>query len=444
MNTFKRIVWLHDGDHFLNPFICLGADTLVDAGYKVYVLNRGIVKGKTRYHHIPLGDKHHYVKNITFKVSYFFKKLKNFIGMSEHIPSFKKFPQESSFNNNSIVLQSENELGTIGNIKNKLNSFRSTATNKFSRWEGNLWNKWFLLKIFIVTLSKRPEIIIATLPTVGTIGWLISRVTKSRLVYYPFELYGDQHNSVPVVWKLREKRLLSRGIHALITQNEERAKIYKGERGARINPIIIPNYKNSHYKIQKGKLRNLLKISENTKLILYEGNLINGRWLDKLVLSSQYFPENFRLVFMGRETSWWKENVHPYLRTLEIGRKIIMVEWKSQQELVDYVSDADLGVIIYDNNCRNNFFCAPGKLSDYIMAKVPVVAPNFPTIDPIIKKFKIGETFNSPDPEEIARTISKILKVPKIQWEPALNRAKDELCWEKQIPKFLEAVIGND
>jgi hypothetical protein len=99
-------------------------------------------------------------------------------------------------------------------------------------------------------------------------------------------------------------------------------------------------------------------------------------------------------------------------------------------------------VITYDDRTRNNYFCAPGKLTDYVLAGVPIVAPAFPSIGPVIERYGIGTTFESPEPHTIARAVARILGVPRCTWREALARAAQELVWETQLPEFLAAVIG--
>jgi hypothetical protein len=110
--------------------------------------------------------------------------------------------------------------------------------------------------------------------------------------------------------------------------------------------------------------------------------------------------------------------------------------------LPDYVADASAGVIIYDDTVRNNLFCEPGKLTDYISVGVPVVAPDFPTVGPVVRGLGLGECFEGHSPEAIARTIMTVLRRPRADWKPALDRACGELTWESQVPNLIAAVTG--
>jgi glycosyltransferase involved in cell wall biosynthesis len=287
------------------------------------------------------------------------------------------------------------------------------------------------LLVLLNTLVKKPHIIMATLPTSLFTGWLAARLLGARLVYYPFELFGEQDTPVPDVLKKRELRVLSRGIDAIITQNEERAKIYVQERKARVKPVIIHNYKQRENVTASGILRSLLKLPPGCRIVLYEGILNKGRCLDCLVKAASYLPDNSRLVLMGeKKLSWWTPVLEPLLKDPAITGKVLVAPWVPHDRLLEYVADADAGVLIYDSNSRNSLYCEPGKLSDYVFAGVPVAASRLPTLEPVIRRLKIGETFANTDPAEIARAINSVLSVPKANWRPALEQAREELAWE--------------
>jgi glycosyltransferase involved in cell wall biosynthesis len=264
------------------------------------------------------------------------------------------------------------------------------------------------------------------------------------MVYYTMELYGEQHNHVRWWWKPFERFFVKRGIDALITQNDARARIYVEERGASVIPTIVHNYKPWRKIAASGKLRERLDLPQDVRIILYEGLLGRGRWLDNLVLSAVHLPDDVRLVFMGKPSDWWVTNVRPLLDTKGIAGRVLMAPWVPHSELPGYVADADVGVIIYDNSVRNNYYCEPGKLSDYVLAGVPVIAPNFPTIQPVVQRYNIGAVFEDPSPQSIAAAINKVLDAPKSAWQKPIEAAQKDLIWETQYPALEQAILGEN
>jgi len=413
----KRVVWLYDEDHLNHPFIRLAAESLVDAGYSVSVLDRAVKPGVTRYRHIALGLENRWLIRLVNRI----KRL--------------SAPSTSMTGPNSVPLSSN---ASDLSVSSPSNGFWGAISGLY----GQMLNAFFLTSVLLQTIVRRPSIIIASLPNVAAMGWLAAGLWRSRLVYYPFELYGEQYTVVPPLWKRLELFLLSRGIDALITQNEERARIYVEERKAHVAPVIVHNYKARRRVPRSGKLRDLLKLPAECRIVLYEGQLQVGRCLTHLIRSASWLPDDTRLVFMGEKFPWWEQKAEPLLKASKGAGKILVAPRVLHTELLDYVTDADVGVIIYDDTVRNNYYCEPGKLSDYLAAGVPVVVPDFPTIAPVVHRYGIGAAFKSPEPEEIARAIIQVLSVQRRVWQSALERAREELVWETQLPDFLTAVAG--
>lgn len=292
-------------------------------------------------------------------------------------------------------------------------------------------------------VELKPQSIIASLPHAALAGWAAATRLNARLVYYPFELFGEQSGPASLIMRQVERLILRRGIDGLITQNEERARVYRNERGARVVPRIVHNYKPRRVAQRSGKLRRLLGLDDNVRIVLYEGQLVQGRWLDRLLLSAPALPADACLIMMGEEFPWWAEHAAPMLRDPAIARKVRVAPWVPHDEIMDYVADADAGVIIYDDQVRNNYLCEPGKLSDYVSAGVPVVAPGFPTIEPVVRGYDIGRCFSNGTVEAIAGAIKGVLARPRKEWQAALQRAASELVWETQFPAFISAVSGS-
>lgn len=175
----RNIVWLYDDDHLNHPFIRLAADSLTDAGYSVYVLDRAINTGDTRYQHIALGRKISWLITLVHLVNRIIRP---------PVQTISTAPSTSdTMSSNCQSLSAPLPSCGIRALMSSIYTQTLTAI--------------FLILILLHTLVRRPSIIIASLPDVAAIGWLVSGLWRSRLVYYPFELYGEQHTKVPLMWR---------------------------------------------------------------------------------------------------------------------------------------------------------------------------------------------------------------------------------------------------
>jgi glycosyltransferase involved in cell wall biosynthesis len=382
-----EVVWAYDRDHRQHPFIVLSALSLIEAGHGVAVVS---------------GD---YAPGAPYAAWNDFSMQKRLAHWTE-----------------------ASSLTALGQALGRL------RYNTIDLWA-------LYIRGFRKLMALPADVIVASRPEAAVVAFVAARLRGKRFVYFPFELYGEQITR-PSRWLLWAERLILRRSNAIITQNAERARVYVEERGARTAPFIVHNYKTTQPSHRGGKLRPLLGLPASQRVVLYEGLLIPGRWLDRLAQSVLHLPADVTVVLMGREKMGWRSSVEAALGpALATGRLRILAP-VSHDDLPDYVADADLGVVIYDDAVRNNLYCEPGKLTDYLSVGVPVVAPDFPTVGPVVRKLGIGVCFEGGAPESIAAAILAGLAQPKAAWRPALDAACGALNWESQVPALLGAITG--
>jgi glycosyltransferase involved in cell wall biosynthesis len=382
-----EVVWAYDRDHRQHPFIVLSALSLLEAGHGVAVVS---------------GD---YAPGAPYAAW-------NDFSMQRRLAHWTQ----------------ASELTALGRALGRL------RYNSLDLWA-------MYARGFRRLMTLPADVIVASRPEAAVVAFVAATLRGKRFVYFPFELYGEQITR-PSRLLLWAERLILRRADAIITQNAMRARVYVEERRAATTPFIVHNYKTTQPVQRGGKLRRLLGLPAGQRIVLYEGLLIPGRWLDRLAQSVLHLPGDVTVVLMGREKMAWRAGVAEALApALATGRLRILAP-VSHDDLPDYVADADLGVVIYDDAVRNNLYCEPGKLTDYLSVGVPVVAPDFPTVGPVVRALDIGVCFEGGAPESIAGAILAGLARPKAAWRPALDAACGALNWESQVPALLRAITG--
>lgn len=382
-----RVVWAYDRDHRQHPFIVLSALSLTEAGHSVAVVS---------------GD---------------------------HAPGAPYAAWDDFSMQRRLAHWAH--AATLGALGRTLGRLRYATVD--------LWGMY--VRGFGKLMALPADVVVASRPEAAVIAFAAARLRGKRFVYFPFELYGEQITK-PSRWLLWAERLILARADAVITQNAERARVYVEERGAKTAPFIVHNYKTTQPQKRGGRLRQSLGLPAGQRIVLYEGLLIPGRWLDRLALSVLHLPSDVTVVLMGREKMGWRASVEAAIAPALATGRLVIGPPVGHDELPDFVADADLGVVIYDDAVRNNFYCEPGKLTDYLSVGVPVVAPDFPTVGPLVRSLGIGVTFDGGDPQAIAEAVLQGLSRRKTAWRPALDRACAELNWESQAPKLLAAVTG--
>ena len=290
----------------------------------------------------------------------------------------------------------------------------------------------------------KPDVIISFLPGGFAAAQLWAHRRVCRTIYYPFELYGKQRSKYSTAVVLLEMLSFLSKPDAVITQNEHRAQFYVDKRGCQTKPVIAHNYKLKpkadcapiDFHIQHG-------IPRHKRIVLYQGMLSEGRWLDRLVLSAKYLPDDAVLVLMGpKQPKWWAKNIEPMLADKSLSSKLVVLEQVDHEMVFSYALAASVGVVIYDDSVLNNVYCEPGKICDFVHAGVPVIAPGFPSIKPVIEDGNLGVTFTDFSPRGIGDAISAVLAYPEEYFSASLRAAAKYMTWEAQWPALSRCILG--
>lgn len=285
--------------------------------------------------------------------------------------------------------------------------------------------------IFIKSLHCKSDIYVGELPQTLLIAWILAKIHKGKCIYHPFEIYGEQTSKYSKLLLSLESTLLKKCIDAIVTQNIYRSDVYQKERGCQIQPVIVRNTKQGVQVKPNGKLREMLGVGLYKKIILYEGHLIPGRMLDTLVESMRYNKDgDMILVIVGQVTEWWMINVEPIIKKFGLEKVVVRLPYVSHNKITEFIADANVGVIIYDDNCRNNIYCAPGKLSDYLLAGIPVICPAYPPMIDVVEFWHVGKTFQSKSAVEISKSINAVLTVARQIWQANISKALNSYDWE--------------
>ena len=208
----------------------------------------------------------------------------------------------------------------------------------------------------------------------------------------------------------------------------EYAKLYKIKKPTLV--LNCPNYK----PIKKFDLfREELSIRKDQKIFIYQGGLSKDRGLDKLLdYFSSLKDDKKVIVFMG---------YGPMEKEIKQSKSpnIYFHNAVSGSELLKYTSSADYGVFVYENNCKNIYYCLPNKLFEFLHAGLPVIVANLYELSSFVKSNDIGVVAESTSRESLQKAINEIENIDYQKMsQNALNLAKD-YCWENQEKELIKA-----
>jgi glycosyltransferase involved in cell wall biosynthesis len=123
---------------------------------------------------------------------------------------------------------------------------------------------------------------------------------------------------------------------------------------------------------------------------------------------------------------------------------VLHLPYVQYDKLPSYTASAQVGLLFYRNTCRNNYYCAPNKLYEYMMMGLPVITCNYPGLVEFVEGQGIGICVDPEDPKAIAAAINRIAgddALRKGMRERCLRLARERWNWECEFPR-LEAAYA--
>lgn len=301
-------------------------------------------------------------------------------------------------------------------------------------------NREFLqtIKQEMKRLNFKPDVIhchdLNTLP----VGCLLNNNLPSKLVYDSHELFNEMASKNKLEKKIGyviEKFLIKKVDH-LITVNPFVHKEFR-KRYGHIPTTIIQNipitYDNGDVE-QDNYLRRKYDLTENNRILLYQGGINPERGLEKCIDAIPLLGDEYKLILLGsgRIVGELKNKV----KALHLEKRVFFHDQVPSEKLAWYTKQADIGLVLYENTCLNNYLSTPNKIFEYLQAGLPTVASNHPGKNYIINEYRTGVTV-----EETPNGIRDgILEIEKRYLEIKNNCmiARKKLTWQQENVKLTE------
>jgi glycosyltransferase involved in cell wall biosynthesis len=128
--------------------------------------------------------------------------------------------------------------------------------------------------------------------------------------------------------------------------------------------------------------------------------------MPQLLQALRFLPDNFRLAWTGG--AFRKEEVDGLLARYGLGSRVVRLPRLEYNEMLAYAAAADAGALLVANNDLGNFFGAEGRLTQYLLAGLPVLASEHTGLENLVLRYRLGLCTNAEDPETIARSLLEL------------------------------------
>jgi len=308
--------------------------------------------------------------------------------------------------------------------------------------KGPLFYAEYNIRLFLLLLSRRTDILISNDLDTLLANYLASRIRGKPLVYDTHEYFTETPEVInrPFVrntWKRIEKWIFPRLKH-VFTVNESLAAIFSKKYGVEVKAVRNVPRKRKHTSVRS---RKELGLPADKPVILLQGAGINiHRGAEELVKAMQYLDNVLLLIVGGGDVM---PELHRTADELNLNDRVRFIPKQPYEKLLEYTANADLGLTLDKDTNPNYRYSLPNKLFDYIHAGIPVLASPLTEVKKIIEHYDAGVLISQHEPRHIAEKISELLSDEKkisLMKENA-RRAAKELCWENEIQQLKEVYL---
>lgn len=258
-------------------------------------------------------------------------------------------------------------------------------------------------------------------------NYLISKSLNIPLVFDSHEIFTEmpaiQGRFTQKIWRSLESFLLPK-MRYMMTESESYAQWFTEKYG--VKPIVIRNIPK---KIKKPETLQ----DNNPKIVLYQGAINQSRGISQAIWAMKYLDNViFKIAGDGPKIAEYKALVI----NEKLTHKVKFLGKLIPTELRKVTRTADVAVSLEENGGVSYLYSLPNKVADCIQARVPLVMINFPEMMRVYNVFKVGEIVENHDPQNIASKIKTVLENSRAYYQPELERAAQELCWENEEDKI--------
>jgi glycosyltransferase involved in cell wall biosynthesis len=281
-----------------------------------------------------------------------------------------------------------------------------------------------------------PDIIhahdLVTLP----VGSIVAHSVRARLIYdsHELEVHRNVRNAFLDKWlRYGIERKHIRSCDAVVTVCDSIADHLAGAYKIR-RPIVVMNAPDCEARRPcKRDLRSVLGLESETPLAVYVGRITIGRGIEQIVTCLQHLPR-FHLALIGAVNLPTLNAARGVAKLLGVAERLHVLNPVAPDEVVSFISTADVSIVPVQNVCLSYYYSLPNKLLESAMARLPVVVSNFPELKRFVEISGGGVVMDEKEPHDIARALQEAydhrvrLRLDAHRW----HRVEDIYGWPRQ------------
>ncbi len=289
------------------------------------------------------------------------------------------------------------------------------------------------IRLFLFLLFKPTDIICATdLDTVLAVALVKKLRPKLKMVFDAHEFFTEvpelqERKSIQAIWAKIGTWSVPKADLAY-TVGEELAKRFSKDYGIPFHTIRnVSVSKHGHHRTMD---------ASRPFTLYYQGALNAGRGLEVLIEAMVDLPDCvLQLAGEGDLSATLKHQAH----SLGVQDRVQFLGYVLPSALDQYLSKADLGLNLLENNGLSYYYSLANKTFDYIQFGLPALHMNFPEYRNLQEKWNCLYLLDELDVDTTVRTIQAILIDPSSYASHSTKslEAAQVLNWEQEEQELL-------
>jgi len=277
------------------------------------------------------------------------------------------------------------------------------------------------------------------------IGQIIKRpVFVDYTDFYSDIAKRDSPLTVPV-FNYIEKKTWMESTKVVVVSEEMKRKLLEKLQDVKFSSdkiVVVPDGVNADMfnpSIRGDRIRNYLKL-DNCPVCIYHGDIKYFDGVDILLCAFKKVIQSIpdaKLLILGGGGVYFNDEILPLLKELDLEKSVILTGWVDHNEVPEYISAADVGVMPLRDSLNNNTFYS-FKLFEYWGVGKPVVVTNLKTISTIVKNEINGILVQPENIDGVAKALTYLLNNPETAKEMGAKGRKlveKEFNWKVLMEK---------
>jgi glycosyltransferase involved in cell wall biosynthesis len=219
----------------------------------------------------------------------------------------------------------------------------------------------------------------------GLIGAKLAQIAnpKARLVFHSHDVQPASNwlSLGGFAWNM--ERVLARTASIVVLPDTLRAAAYARLMRLKAQPLVVPNAPRLRESSNAtNTLRSMVPELSRGIVVVRHGSIGPGHAIETTIRSMREWPQDVWLVLVGAAEPEYLSKLKGLASDAGIANRFLVLPFRPYPEILDLVSEADIGLALYDGPEQSGDWAFAGTASnkalEYLAAGIPFVVNDYP------------------------------------------------------------------